>query len=202
LFADVVDRVGPVVALELAAAREPPPLPPARRLRRLLVVLLVVVDLALVVDDVDVLVDDVLPEVLGLLLLCVPPLLLRRARTGRRPRPLPPGQPRRLPRRVPRRVHAAPGRTLVGGVVLLRRLPISHRPSGNLVVIISCCTVKIMLKLLNHGGGRNFAFLAAASAALMRATVSFGYRSLRALMSVTFTTAGSGQTGGRSFGHG
>ena len=58
-IADVVDRVGPVVALELAAAREPPPLPPARRLRRLLVVLLVVDDLALVVDDVDVLVDDV-----------------------------------------------------------------------------------------------------------------------------------------------
>ena len=168
------------------------------------------------------------PEVLGLLLLCVLPPLRRRARTGRRPRPLPARQPRRLPRRVPRRVHAAPGRTLVGGVVLMttwRNLMIipphrqrggcayptatpsprhCPRPSGNsiLIVIISCCTVKIMLKLLNHGGGRNFAFLAAASAALMRATVSFGYLSLRALMSVTFTTAGSGQTGGRSFGHG
>ena len=79
--------------------------------RRLVVVVL------LVVDDVDVLVDDVLPEVLGLLLLCVlPPLvILRRARTGRRPRPLPSRQPGRLPRGVPRRVHAAPG---------MRRLPI------------------------------------------------------------------------------
>ena len=94
------------------------------------------VHIALVVDDVDVLVDDVLPEVLGLLLLCVlPPLLRRRARTGRRPRPLPARQPRRLPRRVPRRVHAAPGRTLVGGVVLMttwRNLMIipSHRRRG------------------------------------------------------------------------
>ena len=81
--------------------------------RRLVVVVL------LVVDVVALVVDDVLPEVLGLLLLCVLPPLLRRARTGRRPRPLPPRQPGRLPRGVPRRVHAAPGRTLVGGVVIL-----------------------------------------------------------------------------------
>ena len=81
--------------------------------RRLVVVVL------LVVDVVALVVDDVLPEVLGLLLCVLPPLLRRRARTGRRPRPLPPRQPGRLPRGVPRRVHAAPGRTLVGGVVIL-----------------------------------------------------------------------------------
>ena len=96
--------------------------------RRLVVVVLLVVDVvALVVDDVR--------RVLGLLLCVLPPLLRRRARTGRRPRPLPPRQPRRLPRGLPRRVHAAPGRTLVGGVVLLttwRNLMIipSHRQRG------------------------------------------------------------------------
>ena len=92
--------------------------------RRLVVVVLLVVDVvALVVDNVR--------RVLGLLLCVLPPLvILRRARTGRRPRPLPARLAGRLPRGLPRRVHAAPGRTLVGGVVLLRRLPISHRPSG------------------------------------------------------------------------
>ena len=93
--------------------------------RRLVVVVLLVVDVvALVVDDVR--------RVLGLLLCVLPPLLRRRARTGRRPRPLPPRQPRRLPRGVPRRVHAAPGRTLI--------YPTAH--PENLIVITSCCTVK------------------------------------------------------------
>ena len=105
--------------------------------RRLVVVELLVVDVvALVVDDVDVLVDDV-RRVLGLLLCVLPPLvILRRARTGRRPRPLPARLAGRLPRGLPRRVHAAPG---------MRKLPTSHRPSGKSYRYHELLHSKIML---------------------------------------------------------